>query len=267
MNQLNNVKIGVLMPAYNMMEYLKDGSIDGWLQYKEKYSDTSIAVVESRFAYFEGPPKSTDGTTEFFNNLLSSGKIDFFDSLEPNQQEKSARTVPLKKLMNCGVDYVICPDPDEFFSLKEIEDIVSFITKDPFIAYYHIEYKNYVFDKNTYTKGFAPKRIYKTKYLKYVLHEFYGDNDICYLDTELNKVVSDSNFSSKVIPNIKIKHYSWLNNDTSRKKVEYQSERWHVKNGGFGCGFKWNYEKKCLEFNEEYYKLTKQQIPVLYKDE
>ena len=91
----------------------------------------------------------------------------------------------------------------------------------------------------------------------YKLGQCVNDNDFLYLSK--NGFVQDK-WLSYIIIDIKIcnpLHYSWLNNDRSRKKVEYQKKR------GWNTSFNWNYNKNCLEFNEEYYK--NKEKPILYK--
>ena len=75
---------------------------------------------------------------------------------------------------------------------------------------------------------------------------FYEDNNILYRGTITRDFKHDISFANKTVPaNIcNPKHYSWLDCERSRKKVEYQRVRW-----GSACSFVWNKIENKLEFN------------------
>ena len=86
-----------------------------------------------------------------------------------------------------------------------------------------------------------------------------------YLNKAANAYALDISFAGKLIPNIIIKHLTWTDPKVCKAKIAYQNLRWSPPKG-FGCSFKWNDEKNCLEFNEEYYKLTGQRKPTVYEE-
>ena len=55
-----------------------------------------------------------------------------------------------------------------------------------------------------------------------------------------------------------IRHYTWLNNERSKKKVEYQKAR------GWTCSYEWDYNENKLKFNAEYYKKEKLPFPHVF---
>jgi hypothetical protein len=58
-----------------------------------------------------------------------------------------------------------------------------------------------------------------------------------------------------------IQHFSWLNNEKSKKKCEYQKRHFSGV-----CGYKWNEKENKLEFNELYYRSIGQFIPFTGQD-
>ena len=57
-----------------------------------------------------------------------------------------------------------------------------------------------------------------------------------------------------------IPHYTWLNDRIGKRKVEYQHRH-------FGhCGYKWNNDKHCLEFDESFHEKHNIPIPKVIKD-
>lgn len=256
-------KFGLLMSVYNGMDYLQE-CLDSWVRYKQATDKLIIAIIDARFQHFDGPDHSTDGTLDLLKKCKDAGYIDYFELANPGLSEMQVRTIPLKFLISNGVDYIISSAPDEMFSVEEIDKIIQYVESEPFITYFKINYKNYVFDKTTWIDTFCPKRIWKVKSNSFLLDSFSGDDDTVYRDSN-NGLALDFAFAGDTIPGVKIKHYTWLNNKTSKAKVEYQTKRWAPPHG-FGCSYKWNNKENKLEFNEEYYKLVKQSIPKLNKD-
>ena len=55
-----------------------------------------------------------------------------------------------------------------------------------------------------------------------------------------------------------VKHLTWLSNEKSKKKYEY-----NLKHIGV-CSYKWDYDNDKLIFDEEYYK--DKEMPTIYED-
>ena len=141
----------------------------------------------------------------------------------------------------------------------QIENIFKFVENNPFTTWFKIHFKNYVIDKNHYITDFCPPRIFRTESIA----EFFYDNDCLYY-TDGGGKVSYLNFPSMTVPkNIAfVKHYTWLDNERSKQKCEYQEK--HFAHGA-GCSFKW--ENSHLTWNLEYFKKTGTSIPEIYQDE
>lgn len=149
---------------------------------------------------------------------------------------------------------------DEFYTTRQIENIIKFVDKNSLIPWFRVSFKNYVFNEKTYlSQPFQPPRVWYTHYGDKKLMACNYDNDFLYRDTK-DKVVPDKDLPSLTIPiNMAwVKHLSWISNQRSKNKVAYQAL--HFKHGA-GCSFAWDEEKSILVWNQEYFNKLNQVIP------
>lgn len=262
------MKIGLIFCAYGTPEYLEK-SLNPWINLKSKYNIT-ISACHGQFKEFhENGVEDNDIKTQKGLLLLQvQNKIDYlyiqnyygpdFDlDTQKYETEAQIRNYCLQYLLKQDLDYVILWDLDEFTTESEIESLLNYIQKseNKFYNWYSIEYKNVIFDGNQYIDGFCPPRIFKTKVNNLKLKEIYWDNDISYL--ERDKTISYKELAAKKVPKsiINPKHLTWLSNNRSKEKVQYQ-----LKHFGH-CGYKWNDQENKLEFDLEFYKKTNQKLP------
>lgn len=257
------MKIGLHLLGYECADFIPQ-FFEPWFKYKEN-NELIISVGHVCFKEFQElgfPVFSKDNSHIEFKKLFDDKKIEYYQFLESPLTEIQARTAILQPLIREGVDLIVLSAPDEFYTLEQIQNTVKYIEKESFIRVFNIEFKNLVFNEKTYTKGFAPLRAYRND-KKLQTHHFSDDDAIVFYNGE-------EFIDCRALPNKKIpvsicnpKHYTWLNNERSRDKVKYQERRWSPPKG-FGCSFKWDEEKKELEFNLDYYKRTGQSLPELF---
>lgn len=245
------MKFGILLTAYNFSDTI-DQCLTPWMAV-EDVENLKFCAVSLPFKEYEGKEIPEDDTAE---KLTIKYGIDTIT--EPKYiPEYEARNLAFDKLKDC--DYIWILDSDEVYTEQDIEKIIKFVKFNPEIYYFCINFKNYVFDGKCWVDGFCPPRIFKTKRAK----GFYWDNDMMYdLD---GQNMSYKQMSMAKIPKntAHVKHLTWLNNERTKNKIQYQEE--HFK-GGFGCSYRWNEEKDCLEFNEEYFKKSGEIKPQLNYD-
>jgi hypothetical protein len=72
---------------------------------------------------------------------------------------------------------------------------------------------------------------------------FWNDNNIEYRTSDPGRTVKDINLPGGKIPKAIawVDHFSWLNDERSRRKIAYQSSR-----TGWKCAFKWDTEKGLI---------------------
>lgn len=259
---MDKLKIGVIFCGLNIENFIEK-SLYPWISARGKRvsnSEIIISVVSKKFINFPQYEEEDNSINKLLNLQSLNNIKDVFYGGEPIS-EFQARDLCLQSLLKDNCDYIWQVDFDEEYSLENIENIINYIKKDSLIACYKISFKNYIFDEKTYLEEpFTPPRIYKTKIGSFKINRFYFDNDISYIN-ENREEISYENIGIKTIPqNIAfVKHYSWLNNDTSRRKVEYHNKR------GWTCSYKWS-ENKGLDFNPEYYIKHGKNIPKILKD-
>lgn len=265
------MKIGLVISFYNELDFIKK-CLEPWIAARKNGVDLKIALLDGCFNEFEAENNSrtsTDGSAEIAAEWLKNNDIDFFQQFINGEKECAARNIGLNYLLEQDVDVVITWGLDEIITENQILKLVNFIKGNPLMCWFKINYKNFVFTDDAYLLDFAPPRVFRVKYQELKLKEFYFDDDVLYFGNDnfnnKNVNVDYKRLSCSRIPVrlLLVNHYTWLNNERSKKKVEYQSK--HFQNG-FGCAFKWNNDKNCLEWNEDYYKKLNQSIPTLLHD-
>jgi len=246
-----SLKFGVILAAYNSSGTI-DKCLENWLPFVE-YGNIKIHAISIPFKEYESIKIEEDNTVD----ILKEYKVPV--ETKPRYiDEAHARNLAFGKLKG-DCDYVWILDADELYKTNEILSIIRFVSLNGEIDSFNINFKNYVFDGDCWVDGFCPPRIFKTKNAK----GFYWDNDMSY-DIN-NQRVSYRNLSQMVIPKnvAHVKHLTWINNQNSKNKVKYQEKHF---GSGAGCSYKWNDEKNCLEFNEDYFKKTGEAKPKLNYD-
>lgn len=247
------MKIGIIYVGYQTEEYI-DNSLAPWFEAKKlrvNDNDFCICAVSTSFLGFDNNDK-LDNTIPILTKYLQDGKIDYLITEPKNIPEIQARGMALKYLIEEDCEIVWQVDSDEFYTLGQIGQIAYFVELNPFIMWFRLNLRNYVFtDKEYLSEPFTPPRIHRISSNGFIATSFNQDNNIAYggFDQQV--------FANMTIPMsiAYIKHITWLNNERSRKKVEYQKLRWGH------CSFRWNEKINKLEFDPDFYKKTGQSIP------
>ena len=254
------MKYGILCNFYGFPQYL-DKVLSSWVNIKH---DFIFAASCCKFnEYIDINYINEDKETEIKLKNEYKNKFPFiYSNIISN--DSIVRNYPLKFLLKNNVDYVWILDEDEFYTIDQINNIVNFIEQQEFISYFKINFKNFFNDTDHWVDGFCPPRIFKTQSHNLKLDSFYYENDVYYVDKN-NIKIDYKQLSNMTIPkNIAhIDHYSWCGDKTYlQNKIKYQNHRYK----GI-CSYKWNNEKDCLDFNENYYKMTNQTIPQIFLNE
>lgn len=224
------MKIGILGCGYSCETYL-DKVFAPWKELKN--DNLIISCVSARFKEYEdlGINLDNKATANKLNQYLLDGTIRSLVIPNEAMDEARARTQALKYLLDNKCEYIWLLDfADEVYTTKEITKTINYIEQEPFITWFQIELKNLIFTEKTYIDGFRPPRIFKVRNSNnFILHSFYYDNDTVYSNGKDSK--SYKEFPSLIIPkNIcNPLHYTWLDNETSKNKVNYQNS--HFKGG------------------------------------
>lgn len=257
------MKVGVLLCAYNMAEYV-DNCLSSWIFAKDdKLGDNEfvISAVSASFAEYKDAGITEDSTKERLRWHFNQRNIDYLSDNLEWVSEKEARNAALKPLLQVGCDTIIMVDLDEFYAVQDIENIFNYVKLEKWISSFSVCLKNFVFDHKTYLEEpFTPNRIWRVKTNGYELGGCIYDNNMSYVSVD-GKTIGENQLPHKKIPQSVawVRHLTWMDDQKSKAKISYQMKRWNV------CSYKWNEEKDCLEFNEEYYKKVGQPIPRVMK--
>jgi len=248
------MKFALIICQYNVVDYLKQ-CLAPWIEAKKTY-DIDIYCLDGKFDDFDGETESTDGSLALLRDYDANKSIYLIEH-SSRFKEHEVRNIAVKRAFRDNPpDYIINWGIDEIATSNEVLYILKHAIDNPLYAYFRVNYKNFVFDKNHYVLGFCPPRIFKVDYNGHKLQKFYWDDDILYVKDE--SPVQYTVLPNNVVPNVKINHYTWCDYERSKKKIEYQSK--HFASGA-GCSFKFDDATKTISFNEEYYKKTGQPYP------
>jgi hypothetical protein len=254
------MRLGILCNFYGFPHYL-DKVLEQWKKFSHK---CVFAAASCKFdQYLNINYIKEDNETSFRLKTQYKDIISYvYDSKVSN--DSIVRNYPLDYLLSQNVDYIWLLDEDEFYTEEQIAKIISFVESEPFIAWFKINFKNYVNDENHWIDGFCPPRIFKTNFNGSKLNKFYFENDIVYLDKQ-GKEIDYKSLSNIEIPRLiaHIKHYSWCgDSDFLKNKVKYQLLRYN----GI-CSYLWNDSHEKLELNiNDYYNRYNIKPPEIYKD-
>lgn len=258
------MKLGVIFCGFNTAQYISD-SLFPWIEARRKQIDGNqivISAVSVPFVRFPG--ERTDSTAKIISDHFLKGDIDQCCVDNEPLEETVVRGNSLNYLKSVGCDAVIQVDSDEFYTLEQIEKILNIVNFNPFVVWFRLSLKNYIFDGKTYLEEpFQPPRIHRIKTVDgFEAAGFWDDNSVFYTNGE--NTYQDRSFPTKTIHKniIWVKHMTWLNDERGRDKVNYQKSRW----GNDLCSYEWDDEKKELKFNGAYYKRMGMPIPNVIKE-
>lgn len=235
------MKYGIIYCGYNTEEYIHD-SLAPWIERK----DCIISAVSVPFNEYCLQEFYEDNTTLILHDYFDAGKINYLTTFPRFIKEHDARNFALRKIKE-PVDAYILVDSDECYTKENIDNIFKFVEENP-ACWYRVSLKNFVFDKSTYlAEAFMPPRIFRANFLGFKNPYFCWDNDMMYIHQ--TGQIHQYQISCVEIPKevAWVNHYTWMNNETSKRKVAYQKTR------GWVCSYGWD-DEKGLIFNEDYYK-------------
>lgn len=241
---------GIIFVGYNCADLIQR-SLTPWVEAKRGGLGGHtylIAAVSVPFLGFEQPPEP-DSTHSYLHQSRLREDIDHVIMNHVPVRETEARGAALKWLVEQRADYLWQVDSDEIYTQDNIARIANTVLANPFMAWWRLSFRNIVFTEFQWlAECFTPPRLHKVLLNRFRATEFWDDNNILYCAVDDGEILRDIDWAAFTIPaNIAAPaHYSWLNNDRSRRKIDYQNSR------GWSCGYRWDINRG-LCFNEEYY--------------
>lgn len=250
------MKIGLIYCAFNTEEYLFDS-----LKPFREDPRFIISAVSVPFLEYRDQDIKADDTTEKLRKYKESGAIKYLVDSPKYIKEHEARNLALNELKKDKVDIIWMVDSDEIYQKEQIDRIIKYVEEFDEITCFRLSLKNFVFDEDTYLEEpFCPPRIFRVKTEELSHPSFFWDNDISYLNKSGQRVSHQDLICSTIPKEVAwIDHFTWMNNEKSKRKIEYQLA--HFKNS---CSFAWD-EEKGLIFDENYYNIFGMGIPKTLK--
>ena len=238
------MKIGLLCNFYGFPQYT-DKVLAAW----KNISEVSVVAVSS-FKYQGYADCGWDiDDTETPVQLLTDHR-DFVDHMiiGKDGNDSFARNPALFNILDHhDVDFVWLLDQDEIYSEEDIRGALKYISENRSpVSTFRINFKNFVFSEHQYVEDFKPPRIFSVNFMGYkTLSHLYYENDV-------NYVINGKKLSYKSLP----KRYA-------EKAKEELGIIIDIENDDRDCSYRWNEKKGRLEFNKDFYKLNKIEIPDL----
>ena len=231
------MKIGIQVLAYNC-EKSFETLIKPWVKLKEQY-DIKIWVGSGQFKeYANMGCKNLNGLTLILlNKLFDKKDIDyiFTTNKENLLDDAGTRDKCIPWMKKNDIDLMIQVDADEFYSVRETNNLIEYCIKNSKYDYYNTIFKQVigegiVEDWSRFSAGWI-KRYGGIKNYYFDMHWWFNDN----FDYRESKGVD--------IPKHLVNpyHYTWTNSENTtgpshiKEKIEYQNKIYSD-----GCGYKWD---------------------------
>jgi hypothetical protein len=240
-------------------------AFDAWRLIKAGVLDLEVFIASLHVCFPETaslgfPVESSDRTIISLKNLYNQKIIDALCIEGESLEEQLAWSKALNALPS-DIDYLLMLNSDECWEIEQVKKAFEFVTANPLVDYFKVNFKNY-FGPKSYVDNFVVPRIWNMK-RRGGVKRFYKDDLV-----EFNDGTYDTDCSSMVIPKRKVfpAHWSWSlppecppeqNEAFIKRKLGFQKLRY--KN----CSYKWD-DNKGLILNEDYYKMIGQPMPEVF---
>lgn len=263
-------KVLVILTAFNVGQYISR-CIAPWAELKEHHEGkVFISAVSVPFAGF--PPAPPDDTQGLLLHYQRIGVIDCAVIEPPTASpytEAQARDLALAQARGRGFtpDLIFLLDGDEIYrpDLAPLEQMFEQVERESDHIHFKVPLTNIAFSTALALKEpFYVNRIWRVTVPIYDGRGtaravcFGDDNGMDYYDTKTaKKLFEDREKPAGMIHrrNVAVDHFTWLMDETSRRKIAYHNARW-----GFSS-YRWDIDG--LHFNEEYFKQRGEPVPEL----
>jgi hypothetical protein len=247
------MKIGLQVLAYNCDKSIKK-LLQPWIYHKVNY-DIKIWVASGQFKIYHdmGCENENSGTLKILKSDLYH-EIDYLFEPTPGflLSDHETRSSCLNYFREENIDLMIMLDSDEFYTEKDVENLLSYVKDNQNFDWYTVNFKNIIGDGSKYVE-YKPLRVIWFKKKGYV-KKYYFDNHIVFdvsgKDYEYRQLKGHDIPKEILNP----PHYTWTNNLNTtgpsdiRKKMAYQEKYYSHE-----CGWSWDEETQNVVPNKNFW--------------
>jgi hypothetical protein len=247
------MKIGLQVLAYNCDKSIKK-LLQPWIYHRVNY-DIKIWVASGQFKIYNdmGCENENSETLKILKSDLYH-EIDYLFEPTPGflLSDHETRSACLNYFREENVDLMIMLDSDEFYTEKDVENLLSYVKTNENFDWYTVNFKNIIGDGSKYVE-YKPLRVIWFKKNGYV-KKYYFDNhivfDVAGKDYEYRQLRGHDIPKEILNP----PHYTWTNNLNTtgpsdiRRKMAYQEKYYSHE-----CGWSWDEETQNVVPNKNFW--------------
>ena len=241
------MKIGIQLITYNSTEVLKE-LLAPWLKLKDRY-DLKVWVGSGQFKTYNqmGCENINGPTIKLLEEMMRNGEIDYLFQPDPenllDDGETRDKCIPWMKEQD--IDLMIQLDSDEFYTEKEVENLITFIEENPQPSVYNVVFNNIMGDSREDWVRFVAGWIKRHGGIK----NYYFDMHWSYSDCEYRWTQGIDVPKSLVHPT----HLTWTHNKNTtgpshiKEKIDYQNRIYGGDVGVIRCGVVWDEKEQRIK--------------------
>ena len=213
--------VGIIFAIYNCEEFV-DNCLEPWLKLRDSHN-LILTCTSGRFKPYQDIGIK-DKNQKTISKLVTKG-LDFISTTAGENliDEDSSRNICLDFLKPHKCDIIWLVDGDEFYTEKQIIDILNYIDLNPEEEAFSLYLKNYTTNYPYFTAPWSRPTLYRNR-LYGGIDNFYFDSYFRFAD---KKHTIDDLHIKQIPKHISfIEHHSWVSREATTDKIKYQKVRY-----------------------------------------
>jgi hypothetical protein len=261
---MDKIKVGITFIGYECSE-LMPRALAPWIQIRKNsslvdcFESLKISLSHGCFeetAKLGFPILSSDKSHEWMALQKELGNVDNFILYKDPMKEYDMWSGNYH-WMKDDIDFLVMLNHDEMWTPEEIQSLFRYVSFNPFVNYYKVNFKNYCIDENTWVDDFiVPRMWWVNRNVK--LKGFYKDELV-----EYENGVKDFQTAFANVPKNLLfpKHLTWVGSKSYlQRKLHFQALRFGA------CSYRWDDATDKLTLNDDFYAKFGVPKPILHHD-
>tara|TARA_R110000744_G_scaffold101701_2_gene196000 strand:+ start:3782 stop:4894 length:1113 start_codon:yes stop_codon:yes gene_type:complete len=215
------MKVGIIFAIYNCEEFV-DECLEPWLKLRDSHN-LILTCTSGRFKPYKdiGIKNKNQKTI----SKLVTKELDFISTTAGENliDEDSSRNICLDFLKPHECDIIWLVDGDEFYTEKQIIDILKYVETNPQEEAFSLYFKNYTTNYPYFVKPWSRPTLYRNR-LYGGINNFYFDSFFKFADGKHS--IDDINMHQIPKHTAFIEHHSWTSREATIDKIKYQKVRY-----------------------------------------